>query len=213
MVIKRIIWAALCSLVLSCLMCGCGSETEELLLIGEAESEADASAAEAVSVSAGETETHAPERQAAEVEICVYVCGAVNRPGVVSLREGSRAADALEAAGGFGEDASTDYVNLAAKVSDGEKLYFPRVDECERGLLQDESRKSAGESGDSGLININTADTAMLCTLPGIGEARAAEIIRYRETSGPFESCEDIMKVSGIKTSVYNRISDLITVN
>ena len=104
-------------------------------------------------------------------------------------------------------------MNLAAKVSDGEQLYFPRVDECERGLLQDESRKSAGESCDSGLININTADTAMLCTLPGIGEARAAEIIRYRETSGPFESCEDIMKVSGIKTSVYNRISDLITVN
>ena len=151
--------------------------------------------------------------QGTEAEICVYVCGAVVYPGVVRLKEGSRAADALEAAGGFGEDAATDYVNLAAKVSDGEKLYFPRVDECERGLLQDESRKSARESGDSGLININTADTAMLCTLPGIGEARAAEIIRYRETSGPFESCEDIMKVSGIKTSVYNRISDLITVN
>lgn len=211
--IKRIIWAALCSLALCCLMCGCGSETEELLLIGEAESEAGASAAEAFSESAGETETRGSEQQEAEAEICVYVCGAVNRPGVVSLREGSRAADALEAAGGFGEDAATDYVNLAAKVSDGEKLYFPRLDECEGGLLQDKDGKSAGESGDSGLININTADAAMLCTLPGIGEARAADIIRYRETSGLFESCEDIMKVSGIKTSVYNRISDLITVN
>ena len=136
-------------------------------------------------------------------EIRVYVCGAVASPGVVSLPEDSRAEDALAAAGGFAENAWRDYVNLAERVQDGEKLYFPTLEESVSMPLQ--------ESG-SGLVNINTADVAALCTLPGIGESRANDIISYREANGPFGSCEDIMNVTGIKTSVYSKISDKITV-
>ena len=69
----------------------------------------------------------------------------------------------------------------------------------------------AGGQAASGRVNINTADAAQLCTLPGIGESRAADIIAYREAHGGFASCEDIMNVSGIKESVYNKISDKIT--
>lgn len=138
-------------------------------------------------------------------EICVYVCGAVEAPGIVFLPEGSRAADALEAAGGFASGAAEDAVNLAARVSDGEKLYFP---DCEEYQAQSETQAAAA----AGLVNINTADAAQLCTLPGIGESRAADIIAYREACGSFASCEDIMKVSGIKESVYNKIKDRITV-
>lgn len=69
-----------------------------------------------------------------------------------------------------------------------------------------------GQSQASGLVNINTADAAELVTLPGIGESRAQDIIAYREKNGGFANCEDIMKVSGIKTSVYEKICDRITV-
>ncbi|MCM1064844.1 MAG: helix-hairpin-helix domain-containing protein [Eubacterium sp.] len=122
------------------------------------------------------------------------------------LPAGSRAADALEAAGGFAPEAAEEAVNLAAKVSDGEKLYFPARGEYE---IQAEQEKATA----SGLVNINTADAAQLCTLPGIGESRAADIIAYRESHGDFAACEDIMRVSGIKESVYNKISGKITVN
>lgn len=191
--IKRIIKAVLCSLVLCIVLCGCGKEPEETLYIG---SPAEQATEEDAEVSG----TESLPGTAAETEICVYVCGAVKNPGVVKLKADSRWADALEAAGGFREDAGTDYVNLAARVSDGERLYFPTAQECVEPPEED------------GLININTADAGTLCTLPGIGEARAADIIRFREASGPFQTCEDIMKVPGIKTSVYSKISGLITV-
>lgn len=136
--------------------------------------------------------------------VCVHVCGAVNSPGVVSLPAGSRAKDALEAAGGFAENADREAVNLAGVVSDGQKLYFPTQDEewTEETVLEK----------DSGLIDLNTADAALLCTLPGIGESRARAIIAYREENGRFGVIEDIMKVAGIKTAAFEKIKDLITV-
>ena len=136
----------------------------------------------------------------------VHVCGAVREPGVVALKAGSRAEDALLSAGGFLEEADQSYVNLAAFVEDGEKLYFPTVQEAEK--LADEA-----EGIKKGLVNINTADEKELCTLPGIGSARAKDIISYRETNGGFERIEDIMKVSGIKESAYEKLKDKITTN
>ena len=113
--------------------------------------------------------------------------------------------DALKAAGGFAADAGREAVNLADWVSDGQKVYFPREGEA--------AEESAAQSqAASGLVNINTADAAQLCTLPGIGESRARDIISYREANGSFESCEDIMKVPGIKTAAYEKIRDKITV-
>lgn len=136
--------------------------------------------------------------------IYVYVCGAVASPGVVELPEGSRAADALEAAMGFAENAQTDYVNLAAKVEDGEKLYFPTQEEAQ------EMTRTA-DVGKSGLVNINTAGREQLLTLPGIGSARAEDIISYREKNGAFRTTEDIMKVPGIKSAAYEKLKDKIT--
>lgn len=206
----KILRAALCSLALSGLLCGCGKQTDGLVLVGENVSEGFGNRGEnafdegALLPAAGEFVT--PDVSAEEVSlIYVYVCGAVNSPGVVVLQEGSRAEAALEAAGGFRQDAGRDYVNLAARVSDGEKLYFPTVEEI-AGLSAERSEESGGD----GLVNINTADEAALCTLSGIGESRARDIVRYREENGPFENCEDIMKVPGIKSSVYSKIKDKI---
>lgn len=49
-------------------------------------------------------------------------------------------------------------------------------------------------------------------TLRGIGEAKAEDIIRYREKSGGFTRIEDIMQISGIKNAAFEKIKDDITV-
>ncbi len=220
---KKRIGAAICSLAFVLSISACGKAEREILWIGQQNAE-EASEGflqdteEARSgfpqdtgevwsgqpQNAGEARSGFPQNAGEAPDICVYVCGAVEAPGIVFLPEGSRAADALEAAGGFASHAAVDAVNLAAKISDGEKLYFP---DCEEYRAQAEKQASAS----AGLVNINTADAAQLCTLPGIGESRAADIIAYREAHGGFASCEDIMNVSGIKENVYNKISDKIT--
>ena len=61
-------------------------------------------------------------------------------------------------------------------------------------------------------VNINTADAATLAeALRGVGESRAQEIVRHRETYGPFASAEELMEVKGIGQSTLNQNRDLIT--
>ena len=157
--------------------------------------------------------------------IFVYVCGEVESPGVYELSEGSRVIDAVSAAGGVLETADDSYINLAAPLEDGIKLRIPsKEDTCSdkseinissntsiisRGL--DES-SSTSDNGNNGLVNINTASLEQLKTLPGIGEGIAGKIIKYREENGRFSAIEDIMKVSGIKDKLFQKIKDQITV-
>ena len=143
------------------------------------------------------------EQALQQEKILVYVCGAVVWPGVIEVDADSRVVDAIVLAGGMTEDADETYLNLAGRLNDGEKIYVPTREE----VLQWESQ----EQGTS-LININTATSDRLCELPGIGESKAADIIAYREKHGPFEAAEDIMKVPGIKLSLYERIADKISV-
>ena len=126
-------------------------------------------------------------------------------PGVVEIAEGSRAEEALRLAGGMTQEADPFYVNLAETVTDGQKLYFPTTEEAKR-------LETAAKAAEEGLVNINTASEEELCTLPGIGASRAADIVRYREKNGSFQTKEDIMKVSGIKQNAYDKLCDKITV-
>lgn len=137
--------------------------------------------------------------------IAVYVCGAVAEPRVVELPEGSRADEAIAGAGGFLPDADESYVNLAARLKDGEKLFIPTREEA-ASLGREQENQAAGT------VNLNTADREALCTLPGIGESRAGDIISYREKNGGFRAIEDIMKVPGIKENAFEKIKEKITV-
>lgn len=186
--------------VICILCCGCGKK-ESTLLIGEGmETALPKEAEEGASLPSRE------EEGSESSLIRVYVCGAVASPGVVEIPGGSRAEDALRAAGGFSQEAAREAVNLADWVNDGQKLYFPAQGE-------EISPENSGISDASpGLVNINTADAAGLCTLPGVGESRAADIIAWREANGGFDSCEDIMKVPGIKDAMYEKIKDKIAV-
>jgi competence protein ComEA helix-hairpin-helix repeat region len=149
--------------------------------------------------------------------LCVYICGAVEAEDVYQVPPGSRVNDVLKLAGGFSEDAATRYVNLAEEVRDGERIYIPYEDELDidmvKGIMDDDSHASPDNEADGEkLVNINTAGKEELMTLPGIGETRAEDIIRYREQNGEFEKVDDIMNVNGIKEGTFNKLKDKITI-
>lgn len=143
--------------------------------------------------------------------VYVYVCGSVVTPGVYELEQGSRVCDALEAAGGFSEGADENRINLAAGVRDGEMIFFPMEGEEIPDAAAGYAYGIEG-SAEGGLININTADVTLLCTLPGIGESKAKAIIRYREEHGAFRDITEIRNVSGIGENLYRDIADLICI-
>lgn len=158
------------------------------------------------------TGTDATEQK---VFIYVHVCGEVKKPDVYSLEEGTRVIDAVQKAGGFTKTAAKEYINQARIVVDGEQLYIPSIDEVQDMNLLDEREIANGQesSSKSTLVNINTASMEGLMTLPGIGESKAKSIITYREENGTFKSIEELKNIVGIKEGVYQKISDLITVN
>lgn len=144
---------------------------------------------------------------AAPVKIAVYICGDVLEPGVYYLEEGSRIADAIEAAGGAGENADLQNINLAQRLADGQQIVVSSV----AAGAGSESVPAEQNTG-TGKINLNRATKEELMTLPGIGEAKAESIIKYREEVGWISSTDEIMNISGIKDKVYEKISDLIEV-
>jgi len=136
-----------------------------------------------------------------QTKIYVYVCGAVMNPGVYALQEGSRVFEAVQAAGGFSADAAEEAVNHAEILQDEMRLYVPTKAEQEAQLEVESSK-----------VNINTASKAELMELPGVGEAKAAQIISFREKNGAFKQIEDIMSISGIKEGLFEKIKEYITV-
>lgn len=138
----------------------------------------------------------------AETEIAVHVKGAVMEPGLYWLAADSRTADAIAAAGGPAEGADLDRINLAAPLTDGSQLAVPFASET-----AEEEDDPAG-----GLININTATSAQLQTLDGIGEVKARAIIDYRESHGDFTSVEQLTRVEGIGSATLEKIRDRISV-
>ena len=229
---KKTGYCVLITAFMMLLLCGCSRKASETVLrpIGDTGSEA-VSADSAEVASEGQTEpaqdagnsgsavNTANNKSAARTMIYVYVCGAVRAEGVYELPEGSRVFDAVDAAGGFKAEADTSYVNQAAQVTDGVQIRIPEKTETAQNSSLPKQTMTTGitpeESsvpGQGALININTADEAGLCEIPGIGAGRAKDIISYRQEHGGFKKIEDIMQVGGIKEKLFNRIKDSITV-
>lgn len=137
--------------------------------------------------------------------LTVYICGQVMNPGVFTLAEGSRINDVLLLAGGFCEDADISAVNLAQHITDGMKIYIPKPGE-------QVTEERAEQLKNNTKVNINQAGVTELCTLPGVGESRAKDIIAYREKNGCFQKIEDLMKVSGIKESTFQKVEEYICI-
>ena len=150
--------------------------------------------------------------------LTVYVTGAVNQPGVVTVATGARVADAVNACGGLSPDADGEAINMAQAVKDGQQIRVPAKgaqNAAANGGNNTASAKAGGSANSAdtgGLVNINTADEKALDTLPGVGPATAQKIIEYRENEGAFQSPEDIMKVRGIGKAKYEKMKDKITI-
>ncbi len=140
--------------------------------------------------------------------IYVDISGAVEKPGVYDVKEGTRVFEVIEMAGGLTSEADIDGFNRAEEVFDGQKLTIPEKisEEAGGGAIA-----SAGVTS-SGLININRATAEELDEIPGVGPSTAEAIIRYREENGSFRKKEDIKNVSGIGDKTYEKMADKITV-
>ncbi len=168
-----------------------------------------------------------------EPSVTVHVVGAVRHPGVYKLPGGARASDAIAAAGGPLGDAVPSAINMARVVEDGEQIYLPDEDAMTTGKTpalassapqapgvpggSSSVPNSSGSSGSSssapktsGLIDINSADVALLDTLPGIGPSTAEKIVADREANGKFTSVDDLGRVSGIGEKKLDALRDLI---
>lgn len=145
-------------------------------------------------------------------KIYVYVCGAVNSPGVYELEDGARIYEAIVCAGGLRDDADKNYVNQAQILSDGEQIYIPTEEEAAQEHLISKTEQVSDTTVD-GRVDINTATKEELMTLSGIGESRAESILAYRQIHGMFQDIEELMNVEGIKEGIFQKIKDSITVN
>lgn len=162
-------------------------------------------------ISEGNISEKSGSREDTAGRIYVHICGAVKYPGVYEFSGDTRVFQVVESAGGLLPEACDTALNQAQAVGDGERIYVPTVEEWEQGLTgTPEESKETGY--DDGLVNINTADAKELCTLPGVGETRAAAIIEYRKEHGSFDKIEDIQNVSGIKSGLFGKIKDFIKV-
>lgn len=152
-----------------------------------------------------------------EEELTVEISGSVTTPGVYKFPSGARIDDLIIAAGGFSLNADRNwtekYLNRAAKLTDGQKVYIPDAGQQSGagtaksgGVGQTVSTTFSSDS--SALININTASLKELDSLPGIGQTYGQNIIEHR----PYSDTKEMVSKGAIKQSLYEKIKDLVTI-
>ncbi|MCI6659804.1 MAG: ComEA family DNA-binding protein [Peptoniphilaceae bacterium] len=152
----------------------------------------------------------------------IYITGEVIHPGLYTLLPSQRIGDAVEAAGGFTDDADVTAVNLAMYLQDEMKIVIPRSrDNDHTAVSQDAvtvpgappaSHSGDGSAPSTGKINLNKANAKELEALPYIGAQKAQAIIRYRNEHA-FQSVDELKNVKGIGEKMLERIRDLVTVD
>ena len=177
------------------------------------------------------------EEEESDVYYQVDIKGEVINPGIYTVKEGSRVIDVIRLAGDLTEVADTSVLNLSKKVKDemviivysyDEVLNFTETKEKEEieqeacinqnGITNDACIEDSTDDTSSssvvisGKISLNTATLDELMMLPGIGEAKAEAIIKYREEVGAFQNIEELKEVSGIGDAIFDQIKENITI-
>lgn len=175
-----------------------------------------------------------PENKDSIKTVKVDIKGAVKKPGVYELNEGSNIDEAIKVAGGITSKATTQNINLSKRLKDEMVIYVFTKDEIKKSetesriaslvpkcecetikiencIDKDESKKD-DSSAEQKKISINKATKQELSSLDGIGESKAEAIIDYRTKNGDFKEIEDLKKVSGIGEVLFEKIKDKITI-
>ena len=149
--------------------------------------------------------------------IVVDVQGGVAQPGVRELPAGSRVADAIDAAGGYGVDADLEAaaaINLAEPLADGAQVRIPRIGDAAAAAAVPSAPAAANAGGAGGaagsVINLNTATPEELEALPGIGPVTVQKIVAAR-TERPFASLEDAVERGVINRGQLEDLQGLAT--
>lgn len=168
------------------------------------------------------------EEKVVDVIMKVEIKGEILFPGVYSVNGEDRVINLIEQAGGLTENANTEMINLSKKLEDemvvviysNEEINYYVDTKLKESLLIEKCLEDSNKeinaclldtSSSSSLISLNTASIEELMNLPGIGEAKANNIINYRKENGLFSSIEEIKNVNGIGESIYTQIKDFIT--
>ncbi|MFC1478659.1 helix-hairpin-helix domain-containing protein [Candidatus Margulisiibacteriota bacterium] len=137
--------------------------------------------------------------------IIFHIAGAVNKPGVYRTGKSNfHLYEAVQLVGGLSSDADLSQINLASKISNGQKIAIPFR---KKALSPTESPPQQNKR-----VNINTATSKELTSIPGIGPSMAAKIINYRNSNGQFSSLEQLTKIKGIGPKKLAKIKKLILI-
>jgi competence protein ComEA len=166
----------------------------------------------AASTDTGTVGNDAASAPAADERPIVHAAGAVVHPGVYPLPAGARVSDLLAAAGGPTPDADLDAINLAAKVSDGDRVYVPRRGEVPAAAAAGSGGVAGSGSAAGAVVNLNTASLEQLDSLPGVGPATAQAILDYRRQHGRFRSVDELLEVRGIGDAKLRQIRPRVRV-
>ncbi len=150
------------------------------------------------------------------VTVTVHVAGQVRSPGVYAVPSGGRVADAVVAAGGTAAEADVEQLNLAARVSDGERVYVPKKGESVPAVAGPAPASAAGGGAKGGApagpVDLNTATAEQLEALPGVGPATSKAILAYRSSHGRFRSVTELLEVPGIGPAKLEALRPLVKV-
>ena len=129
----------------------------------------------------------------------IDIKGEINFPGMYSVEVGTTLYELVKLAGGFTTLADTSFLNLSTTLNNNQMIVVPKISNTS--LITNTS-----------LININTATLAELMQLPGIGNAKAVNILDYRNNNGYFNTIEDLKKVTGIGEEIFAKVKNYICV-
>lgn len=138
------------------------------------------------------------------LSIVVDVKGAVAKPGVYALPVDARVYQAIGMAGGLLPEADVRQVNGAQPLQDGTMLYVPLKGEMPASAATGNTASARAPEEDK--INLNTATSEQLQTIPGIGPGKADAILQHREEHGPFKTVDELTNVSGIGAKTVEKM-------
>lgn len=149
----------------------------------------------------------------ADKNVVVEIKGEVKKPDVYILNEDAIIKDLIEAAGGLTENADLSNINRAKKLQNHDLIYIENKNEMVKKIQNSDLNLKGKDGGNyDKKININTATSEELKKLNGIGDAKAKNILEYREKNGAFKSIEDIKNVTGISEKMFEKIKEQIEI-